>query len=492
MAAKSFLAFDLGASNGRAMLGRLEGGRLELRELHRFANDWVDLNGRLHWDVAYLLQQIKAGMRACSAEGVVPESVAVDTWGVDFGLLDRDGALVGLPYCYRDLRVEGAAEEFFGRVPRARVYDLTGIQFMPINSLFQLFASVRSRSPLLDAAHDLLFMPDLFSYFLSGRKSTEFTIATTSQLYNPRRGGWEPELFAALGVSADIMQPVSPPGTTVGPLRPAVTQEVGLPEVPVVATASHDTGAAVAAAPAEGADWAYISSGTWSLMGVESAAPLISPRTAALNLTNEGGVGGTFRVLKNIAGMWLLQQCRRSWDPQGRTGYGELVAAAAEAPPFEAVICPDAAGFANPPDMPEAIESLCNRTGQRPLATRAGVVRAILEGLALRYRMVLAELREVYPCPINRVHIIGGGSQNALLCQFAADAMGVPVIAGPVEATAAGNVMVQAMAAGQVRSPAEIRQTVRQSFPTVAYQPRPEGGWDRAYARFAELMAQVA
>jgi rhamnulokinase len=488
MAARAFLAFDLGASNGRAMLGRLDGGRLTLRELHRFPNEWVDLNGRLYWDIAQLFQQLIAGMRACAAEGVVPESAGVDTWGVDYGLLDRNGQLVGLPSCYRDLRVEGAMEEFTQRIPRERIYELTGIQFMPINSLFQLYASVREKSPLLEVAHDLLFIPDLLSYFLTGRKGTEFTIATTSQMYDPRRGGWAPELFAALGLPLDMMQPVSAPGTTVGPLRPAVAQEAGLPAIPIIATASHDTGAAVAAAPGEGADWAYISSGTWSLMGVESESPLISARTAALNLTNEGGVGGTFRVLKNIAGMWLLQQCRRSWDPEGRTGYGELVAAAAEARPFEIVLCPDAADFTNPPDMPQAIDSFCARTGQRPPETRAGYVRAILEGLALRYRMVLAELREVYPHPISRVHIIGGGSQNALLCQFAADAMGVPVLAGPVEATAAGNVMVQAMAAGEVASLAAIRQVVRQSFTLAEYRPQAEGEWDWAYARFGELM----
>ena len=496
MSATSYLACDLGAESGRVMLGRVAGARLELEELHRFPNVMVNLNGRLHWNVLQLLEEVKAGLRLCTARGGA-QSLGIDTWGVDFGLLDRDGELIGLPYCYRDARTDGAPEAFFQRVPRERVYELTGIQVMQINTLYQLYAATREASPALEIADALLLMPDLLTYLLTGHKQSEFTIATTSQLYNPRSGDWEAELLEALGLGRSLMQPIVPPGTTVGPLLPAVTQEVGA-QVPVIAVGSHDTASAVAAVPAEGQDWAYLSSGTWSLMGIESETPLISPQTLALNLTNEGGVGGTFRVLKNIMGLWLLQQCRKEWgagstgvspasSPRPPVDYGELLAAAEAAPPFRTLIYPDRPEFLNPPSMTEAIATFCHRTRQTPPGTPAAFTRAILEGLALRYRMVLEELRQVSVHPINRLHVIGGGGRNRMLCQFTADATGLPVIAGPVEATAIGNILVQAMAAGVVGSIAEMRHLVAQSSPLERYQPRASQAWDRAYARFREL-----
>ncbi len=488
MPTKSFLAFDLGASGGRSILGTLDQGRLSIREVNRFPNEMVELAGHLHWNIAQLYQEMKQGMEACAGDlQVRPESLAVDTWGVDFGLVAADGSLLGLPYSYRDPRTQGAPEELFQRVPRRRLYELTGIQMMPINSLFQLYVMARDRSPLLAAADALLLIPDLLSYLLTGKRVTEFTIATTSQLYNPVKGGWEAELFTALGVPQALMQEVVPPGTVIGELRPTICQETGLPPVPVIATASHDTGAAVAAAPGEGTDWAYISSGTWSLVGFESDRPVITQQALDFNLTNEGGVGNTFRVLKNVTGLWLVQECRRAWTRERVYSYEELAGMAASGRPFRALIDPDHAGFLNPGDMPEAICHYCEATGQSRPETPAEFVRCILEGLALKYRMVLDELRQIHPSPINRVHVIGGGSSNGTLCQFTANASGLPVLAGPSEATAIGNLLVQAMGLGHISSLVELREIVRTSFPLKRYEPKEVGAWDRAYQRFVEV-----
>jgi len=490
MGSHSFLAFDLGASSGRAILGSLESGRISIRELSRFPNEMIDLAGSLYWNIAQLYQEVKRGMRVCAAEaGVRPESIGVDTWGVDFGFLASDGSLLGLPYAYRDSRTQAAPDEFFARVPLARVYQLTGIQVMSFNSLFQLYVMARDGSPLLGAADSLLMIPDLLNYLLTGVPRTEFTIGTTSQLYNPRTKAWEPELFEALGVSTDIMGEIIAPGTELGPLRASVGQETGMEGVPVIATASHDTAAAVAAVPAEGQDWAYISSGTWSLVGVESREPIITDEARESNLTNEGGVEGTFRVLKNVSGLWLVQECRRAWAAEREYSYQELAEMAAGAPAFKALIDPDHAGFMNPPDMPEAIRGYCRRTRQPEPETPAEFVRCILEGIALKYRVVVDQLRRIYPNPINRLHIIGGGSQNRTLSQFAANATGMPAVAGPAEATAVGNLLVQAMGAGRVGSLAEIREIVRQSFALASYEPQETAAWDSAYSRFRDLPA---
>ena len=490
MATDSFLAFDLGASSGRAILGTLEEGRISIRELTRFPNEMVELHGRLHWDIVQLYQEVKKGLRACAEEGRGDlRSVAVDTWGVDFGLLAADGSLLGLPYAYRDPRNQGTPEEFFQRVPRRRVYELTGIQVMPLNSLYQLYVLARDQSPLLSIADALLFTPDLLSYFLAGVKKTEFTIATTSQLYNPVRRGWEPELFAALGVPQGIMQEIVPPGTVLGPLRSPVARETGLPEMPVIATASHDTGSAVAAAPAEGMEWAYISSGTWSLVGFESDRPIISDQALDLNITNEGGVEGTFRLLKNVSGLWLVQECRRAWARDQLHSYEELAHMASTAAPSKALLDPDHPDFLSPTDMPEAIVRYCRRTNQPVPEGPADFVRCILESLALKYRLVLDQLRQVSPRPLKALHIIGGGCRNETLCQFSADATSLPVLAGPSEATAVGNLLVQALALGQVGSLAEVRKIVRRSFPLRRYEPQQTAAWEAAYERFRSLVA---
>lgn len=484
-----FLAFDLGAESGRAVLGRLDGHRISVHEVRRFPNTPLALSGHIHWNVYALFDEIKTAMReGAAAMGARPESVGVDTWGVDFGLLARDGNLLGLPFCYRDHRNIGAMEDYFKLVPRSALYEATGIQFMPFNTLFQIYAMVRERSPLLDAAAHLLFMPDLFNYMLTGQKTAEFTVATTSQIMDPRTKAWIPGLFQAMGLSKKILQNIIEPGTVLGPLTEEVARETGFFGVPVVATAGHDTAAAVAAVPAEGRNWAYISSGTWSLVGVEENAPVISAKSLKSNFTNEGGVGGTIRFLKNVAGLWLVQGCRKAWAKDGLLSYEELVRAAANAPGFAAFIDPDSPDFLNPPDMPKALTDYCLRTGQKAPESRATMVRSLFESLALKYRTVIDQLRLVLGHPIEKIHVIGGGSRNEILCQFTADATGLPVVAGPAEATAVGNILVQAMAMGRVSSPAEMRAIIRESFELRTYEPEDTAAWDAAYVRFREIL----
>lgn len=475
-----FLAFDLGAESGRAMLGEFDGGGLSVREVSRFPNRMLKLNGHLFWDVWHLLNEVKAGMRACAAEE--PTSIGIDTWGVDFGLLASDGSLLGLPYSYRDKRTAGAVAGFHRLVSRRRVYELTGIQFLPINTLYQLYSMKRDRSPLLGAASDVLFMPDLFNYLLTGRMVTEFTIATTSQLYDPSKRGWAVELLKALGLPKRVMQDVVQPGTEIGPLAPSVAAEVGLEGTRVVATASHDTAAAVAAVPAEGDDWMFISAGTWSLVGVETEKSIITTAALRHNFTNEGAVGGRFRFLKNVTGFWLLQQLVRSWGESAE--YGALVKAAAEAAPLRAILDPDASCFRCPEDMGKAMAEYCRRTRQPVPRTRAEQVRCILESLVLKYRVVRNELEKVTGREFERVHIVSGGARNWLLCQMTADALGLPVYAGPAEATAIGNIMVQAMAAGLVSSLEDVRAVVRDSCRVRLYEPRSSNGWNEAFERF--------
>ncbi len=490
MGVPRFLAFDLGASGGRGIVGKLKDGRLSTREMCRFPNGMITVRGHLHWNIFELFERIKEGLSRCAGTASEqPLSVGIDTWGVDFGLLARDGSILGLPYGYRDHRTDGAMESFFEKLPRERVYELTGIQFLPLNTLFQLEAMVREGSPLLEVATDLLFIPDLITYLLTGVKATEFTFATTSQLYNPRTGDWEDELLAALGLPRTLMQEIALPGTMIGEPTAEVRAETGIGRVPVIAVATHDTGSAVAAVPAEGEDWAYISSGTWSLMGVETRTPIITDESLRLNFTNEGGVEGTYRFLKNITGLWLLEECRRAWAAERALEYDELMALARAAKPFCAMVDPDHPEFLNPPDMPEAIRRVCEISSQREPKSHGEFVRCALESLALKYRHVLGQLRRVCPNPINRIHVIGGGARNQTLCQFTADATGLPVIAGPAEATAVGNIMTQALAHGFVGSLAEMREVIRRSFEPIRYEPQETEKWDKAYARFKEIVS---
>jgi rhamnulokinase len=377
---------------------------------------------------------------------------------------------------------------FHKLIAKRRVYELTGVQFLPINALYQLYSMRRDRSPLLDVTSDLLFMPDLFNYLLTGRKATEFTIATTSQLYNPSKENWAGELLKALGLPKGMMQDLVQPGTEIGPLSPSVASDVGFKRTRVVATASHDTAAAVAAVPAEGDAWMFISAGTWSLVGMEVEKPIITSAALRYNFTNEGGVGGRFRFLKNVTGFWLLQQLVKSWGVV--VEYGTLVKEAATVSPFCATIDPDAVCFRGPEDMGKAMADYCRRTRQAVPRSRAEQVRAVLESLALKYRLVRDELEKVTGRKLERVHIVGGGAHNWLLCQMTADALGLPVYAGPAEATAVGNIMVQAMAAGLVSSLEEMRAIVRESFKVRRFEPRPSKDWDAAFERFRGLAGE--
>jgi|SRR5579864_223910 len=479
-----YLAFDLGAESGRAILGTLESGRLTLEEIHRFPNTPVRVFSSLYWDTLRLWHEIQQGLSIAGREKQTAlDGIGVDTWGVDFALLDAVGALLENPRHYRDARSNGMMDAVFKIVPRDEVFAQTGIQFMQINSLYQLYAIRLAGAPALACVRTLLMTPDLFNYWLTGVAKSELTIASTSQFYNPQRAGWATELFDRLDLPKRILPEIVAPGTCLGPLLPQIAEASHLSTVPVYATGSHDTASAVAAAPAEGDSWCYISSGTWSLMGVELDAPVIDARSLALNLTNEMGACGKTRLLKNIAGLWLLQECRRAWALAGREySYDELTALAAGAPPFSAVIDPDA--FLEPGDMPAKISAHCRSTGQPAPESVAATARAIFESLALRYREVLESLESLLGRRLNTIHIVGGGSRNRVLNQFVADACGRTVIAGPAEATAMGNVLIQAMGAGELSGLSEVREIVRRSCALETFTPKPAASWDRAYEKF--------
>ena len=483
-----FLAFDLGAESGRAVLGAFDGERLQLTEIHRFANGPIRLLDSLHWDVLRLFQEMKTALALAAPHDLA--SIGVDTWGVDWALLDGCGALVGIPYHYRDRRTEGMMSRVLQQAGREEIFERTGIQFMEINTLYQLYAMSRQQPRLLAAAETLLMMPDLFNYWLTGQKVCEFTEATTSQFYDPRAGDWARPLLEKLSLPHHILAPVVQPATVLGPLLPSVREEVGLGAVPVVAPACHDTGSAVVAVPAAGPDFVYISSGTWALQGVEVREPVINAATLEHNFTNEGGAAGTFRLLKNIVGLWLVQECRREWARAGRElSYDELTRLAAEAEPFGPLVNPDHPAFMPPGDMPARIQAYCHDSGQPVPEDRGAIVRCALESLALRFRAALEQLEEITGRRLGPIHIVGGGCQNELLNQFTADATGRPVLAGPVEATAMGNAIVQAIACGYVKSIQEGRDLVRRSVEPRAYEPRDTGRWDEAYARFQALPA---
>jgi rhamnulokinase len=490
----NFLAFDLGAESGRAMLGQFDGERLGLSEVHRFVNGPVRLPDGLHWDVLRLWTEIKRGLALAVREhGVDLAGVGLDTWGVDFSLLDRDGALVSNPYHYRDSRTDGMLDEAFRRVPRTRIFERTGIQFMQINSLYQLLSMVVAGSPALDVAATFLTMPDLFNYWLTGRTCCEFSNATTTQCYDPRRRDWARLMLEQLGIPTRIFPEIVPPATVLGELLPSVADEVGVGALPVIAPACHDTGCAVAAVPAAGPDFCYISSGTWSLMGAELPEPAIDERSLAFNFTNEGGVGGTFRFLKNITGLWLVQECRRTWARQGEElSYDDLTHMAAQADPLQSLVDTDYGEFLQPGDMPARIRAFCQKTGQLVPQSKGAVVRCALESLALKYRWVLERLEEILDRRLEPIHIVGGGTQNQLLNQLTADATGRQVVTGPIEATAAGNVITQAMALGHIGSLEEGRQVVRNSFDVATYEPAAQPGWEEAYGRFLALMEGLA
>jgi rhamnulokinase len=471
------------------VLGRFDGGRVWLEEVHRFPNMPVRLPDGLHWDVLRILCEIKDGLAKAMRQEKV-EGIGIDSWGVDFGLLDGEGALVSNPYHHRDARTEGMMEKAFGFVPKEEIYQTTGIQFLPINTLYQLLAM--RGSPLLEAAETMLLIPDLMNYWLTGEKACEYTNATTTQLLDLEEGGWAGDLFEGMGLPSHILAPIVQPATQLGPLLPEVAEEVGAGP-PVFAVASHDTASAVVAVPAEGEHFAYISSGTWSLVGVELSGPVVTEEGLKANFTNEGGFGGKTRLLKNVMGLWLLQECRRQWAREGHEySYEELTRLAEDAPPAGPLVDPDHPTFLSPGDMPSRIRSFCEETGQDPPEEPASVARCVFESLALKYRHAIEQAQSLTGRSIGTVNVVGGGSQNDLLCQLTADASRLPVVAGPVEATAIGNVMVQAFAQGRVGSLEEIRAVVSDSFETSTYEP---GGdpeeWSGLHERFSRLVEEA-
>lgn len=490
----NYIAVDLGAESGRVCVVTLTDGGFALREIHRFANGGVAVGQSLHWDVLHLWAEIKGGLRMAADQVGAIRSVAVDTWGIDFALLDRAGKLVGNPYCYRDARTTGMMERALARLPRQEIYRQSGgIQFLSINTLYQLSAMVEQRDPALDVAATFLMMPDLFHYWLSGRKACEFTNATTTQFYQAPQGNWAVDLLTALQIPPHLFPEVVIPGTVLGELSAPVAEETGLGSTPIIATATHDTAAAIVAVPAPTEQFAWLSSGTWSLLGGIAATPLVSEQALAYNFSSYGGPGGYFLPWKNIMGLWLLQECRRCWAQAGQHfSYETLVAMAEAAPPFTAILDPDDAAFLAPKNMLEAIAAYCRHHGQ-PVPDSPGVMtRVILESLVLRYRWTLEKLGELQQRTFDQLYVVGGGSRNQLLCQLTADACGVPVVAGPVEATAIGNAALQAVTLGDLPSLAAARALIRDAFAVTVYEPtvtaHSRAAWDEAYRRFQQQL----
>jgi rhamnulokinase len=483
-----FLAFDLGAESGRAVLGTLQGGRLSLEVVHRFRTEGLTILGVRQWDLARIYEEICQGLRQCvRLHGPDLDGIAVDTWGVDFGLVASDGTVLANPRHYRDKANDGMQEYAFAKVPRPELYAATGIQFLPFNSVYQLLGYARRQSPLLDSAESLLLMGDLFGYLLSGVRSCEYTNASTTQMLDPYTRTWNRELLDKLGIPKRLLLNPVMPGTVLGPILPELAEETGVnPDVPVIATASHDTASAVAAVPAasDGEAWAYLSSGTWSLLGAELDGPHVSDASLAEDFTNEGGVDGTIRFLKNIFGLWLVQECRRSWEKADGSSldYGELTAQAEAAAPFVSFINLDDSRLMAPDNMPALIQTMCKEAGYPVPESRGALIRCALESLAVKYRTTLRKLDGLLGRETRVLHIIGGGVQNKLLCQMTADACGIPVIAGPVEATALGNIGVQAMAVGALSGLEDFRAVIRESEQPERYEPVNTEAWDRAIA----------
>lgn len=483
------LAFDFGASSGRAILGYLQGGKLITEEIHRFSNDPVEVRGRFYWDVLRLFHEIKQGILKCANAGHKDiDSIAVDTWGVDFGLLDENGDLLGNPLHYRDSHTDGMIEESFKLIPRDEFYAKTGLQFMKFNSAFQLFALKQHNSPVLKQAKTMLLMPDLFNYLLTGVKASELSIASTTQLLKPGTTEWHSEIIDRLGLPKEIFTDIVPTGTVIGKISPELAKELGIGEIPVIAAAGHDTQAAIVSIPAESPDYAYISCGTWSLMGIESDTPIINEKSDALAFTNEAGVDNKTTFLKNIMGLWLVQESKRQWDREGKNySFAQLETMAGEAEAYRTFMNPEDDFFMAPGDMPNRIREYCSNTQQPVPGTEGEVMRCIYQSLALKYRQTVESLEEIKGGPIGVIHMMGGGIKDRMLCQLTANATGRKVIAGPVEATSIGNLIVQAMALGEVKSLEEARQIVKASFPVEEYQPQDVEAWNAAYEKYIKV-----
>lgn len=485
-----FFAVDLGATSGRTIAGSISGGKVSIEELTRFPNNLIETGGHFYWDIYALYNEIINGLKVASARKLNITSIGIDTWGVDFVCVGDDGALLRNPLSYRDPHTFGAMEEYFNSVPREDVYRITGIQFMNFNSLFQLYAMKRDGNAALRHAEKILFVPDALSWMLTGEAVCEYTIASTSQLLNPTVKDLDTMLLDSLKLPRSLFGKMVMPGHVVGTLSEEVQKMTGMGGVPVIAVAGHDTASAVAAVPAKDEHFAYLSSGTWSLMGIETKQAIISELSYQRNFTNEGGVEGTTRFLKNICGMWLLERCRKEWGANAPADYGQLLTETMKVTAFQSLINPDDTMFANPSSMEAAIMEYCRMTGQHVPHGYAEVCRCIFDSLALRYRQVFGYLQEMATFAIDTLHIIGGGSLNQYLNQFTANATGVTVLAGPQECTALGNIMLQAKAAGMVGDIFDMRRIIADSVEVRRFDPQDTEKWDAAYARYLEIVAK--
>jgi len=480
---KKYIAVDLGAESGRVMLGSVSDDKIALEEIHRFSNGPIEEHGSLRWDFDKLLCEVKTGIsKAVKAAGTQVWGIGVDSWGVDFGLLDVDGKLVENPYHYRDSRTNGMMEKAFELMGKREIYENTGLQFMQLNSVYQLLAMRLASSAALAKTKTLIFIADLFAYHLCGKIYGEYSLASTSQLMDMRTGQWSREIFDKLSLPIEIMPRIVEPGTVVGQLSAKIGTELRCGPIPVIAIGSHDTASAVVAVPAGENNWAYISSGTWSLIGIEVPEAIINDKSFEFEFTNEGGVENTIRLLKNIMGLWLIQECKRQWQREGvELSYAEMAEMAQQAEPFARQINPDCSGFLSPGDMPTRINDYLTDTGQKAIDDKGQMIRAILESLALKYRYMTEAIEDIAGQSIEVLHIVGGGIQNELLCQFTANATGKTVITGPIEATASGNILMQAKATGQIKTLGDARAIVRNSYKLKEYQPQDSQLWEEEY-----------
>lgn len=469
----NFLAFDLGATSGRAIIGAVDNDKLTSEEVYRFPNAVKEIDGKYYWDIDSLFGHFKSALRKVAGMGVRIDSIGIDTWGVDFGHVGKDGSVIGMPRAYRDPYTDGIPEEVFKIIPREELYSVTGVQIMNFNTIFQLYAQSREAGSRLPGTDKILFMPDLLSYMLTGKMVCEYTDASTSGLINPRTRDFQKDLLERLGINPSILPDIIQPGTKVGVLKKEICEETGMDPVPVIAVAGHDTASAIAAVPASDENFAYLSSGTWSLMGIESKTPLINEKSYEYNLTNEGGIEGTTRFLKNITGMWLLEQSRKTWEREGRKyTYPEMMEMGRQALAFTSTIDPDDPRFAAPKDMDAEIKAALRESGQGVPENDGEMISCIYHSLTKKYKSVIAMLQDFASFRINKLHIIGGGSANQLLNQLTADTLGIPVVAGPVEGTAIGNIMIQAKVAGLVKDRWDMRRIIRNSIQTTTYEPR--------------------
>lgn len=484
---KKVLAFDFGASSGRAIIGSLEDGKITLKEVHRFTNDPVKLGDTLYWDVLRLFHEIKQGIVKAKIAGGF-DSIGIDTWGVDFGLIDKNGRLLENPVHYRDLRTVGLVDEAFKTIPKEKLYNITGIQFMELNTLFQLISLRRQRPEFLDRADKMLFMPDLFAYFLTGKMCSEYSIASTSQLIDINERSWSKEILDGFGISESIFAPLVQPGTVLGNLSPEICEECGVKSVPVISVCGHDTQSAITAVPCEDGNFAFLSSGTWSLFGTELDEPIVNETSLNINITNEGGLGGKTGFLKNIIGLWLIQESRRQWQREGKDySYADLEKLALAEEPFKCFIDPDAPEFVPQGNIPKRVQEFCQKTGQYVPQSVGEIMRCIYESLAMKYRLTFEKLCECTKKDYPVIHVIGGGTKDGLLCKMTANSCDRVVKAGPIEATVMGNVAVQFMSDGTIESINEARKTVAASEALKTYEPQDVDQWKEAYNNFRKI-----